>query len=282
VNIKGGIAAVITRVPRIILGLRSLPPNHYASHKPYMRKIYLWLAQQTNVQLVSNSKVCAKAYEKWLGLPSNTVSVLHNGFDFAQAVMGSATHDRKGYRASRNLPEAIPIVGTVIRLSEEKQPLLWLEIAKLVHNKIPEAQFLIVGDGPMKAKMVQFLKQHDLQNCVHLVGYEKAPMTAISAMDLFLLSSRIEGLPNVLVEAQAMGIPVVTTPAGGATEAVAHGLTGWILQNNDVVQAANTIVETLQNHEWRSKAAKLGPQFVQKHFGLKRMIQETCVMYGVI
>jgi glycosyltransferase involved in cell wall biosynthesis len=279
-NIKGGLAAVAVGVPHIVLGLRSLPPCNFALHMPYMREGYRWLVKQPGVVLLNNSAAGARAYEKWIGLPNGSIRVVHNGFDFEPATISRYRKGRDAYRSRHGIPGTAPLIGTVIRLSEEKRPFLWLEIAAAVRRRIPDALFLVVGDGPLRGEMEARAAREDLRGAVFMVGHEKEAFAAIAAMDVFLLTSRAEGLPNVLVEAQAMGVPVVTTNVGGAPETVDHGVTGWVLERDDCVHAADVLVKLIRDQAWLSRAHEEGPIFVRDAFGVDRMLDETLAAYG--
>jgi glycosyltransferase involved in cell wall biosynthesis len=280
-NVKGGLAASALGVPRIILGLRSLPPfNFHHIHQPYMREAYRWLARQPNVQLVNNSTAGARAYEDWLGLPHGAIRVVHNGFAFEQSTIVRHLSARGSCRSQLGISAESMLVGTVMRLSEEKRPFLWLDIAAAVSAVMPDAQFVIVGDGVLRGELEKRVKTKGLDAIVHLVGHKRDALSWISAMDLFLLTSRVEGLPNVLVEAQAVGVPVVTTNVGGAAETMSHSRTGWLLQSDDPRSAAEIIVKLLRDQPWLLGARKEGPVFVAEAFGIDRMLDETLAMYG--
>lgn len=282
VNIKGGMAAVAVGVPRIVLGLRSLPPINFPLHRPYMREGYRWLAKQPGVVLLNNSVAGARAYEAWIGLHEGTIRVVHNGFAFDADILARCQSSRSDYRARHGIPVTAPLIGTVIRLTEEKRPLLWLEIAATVRRLLPEAHFLIAGDGPLRGVVEARCARPDLRGAVHLVGFEKEALAAIAAMDVFLLTSRAEGLPNVLVEAQALGVPVVTTKVGGAPETVNHGVTGWVLERDDYRHAADILVRLLQDQVWRSRAYHEAPAFVRRTFGVEKMLDETIAIYDAV
>lgn len=279
VNIKGGLAAVAAGVPRIILSSRSLPPNNFLLYQSYMREGYRWLLRQPGVTLINNSTAGARAYERWLGLRKGSIKVVHNGFDFDADLLERCREQRTDYRERHGIPPTVPVMGTVIRISEEKRPLLWAEIAARVGKIIPEAHFLVVGDGVLRKELEMRAAQPDLVGKLHIVGLEKQALEAMAAMDLFLLSSRGEGLPNVLVEAQALGIPVVTTRVGGAPEALQHKITGWVLSDDRPEHAAAEIVRLLKDPAWLHAAGKAGPEFVKGRFGLERMLDETMQLY---
>ena len=281
VNIKVGIAAVILRVPTIILGLRNFPPNNFLFYQPYMREAYRWLVEQPGVKLVGNSHAGARAYERWLGIPDNAVDVIHNGFDYDIDYLEKCRSLAEDYRAMHGLRAACPVVGTVIRLAEEKRPFLWLEIAAQVRKQCPSAQFLLVGDGPLRSDLELRAQMDDLKGAVTFMGLEAEALKAMAAMDIFLLTSRLEGLPNVLIEAQAIGVPVVTTNVGGAPETMLDRVTGWVLDNDEIIDAANQIIRLIRDENWRDQARLSMPTFICEKFGMEKMLNKTLSIYGV-
>ncbi len=280
-NIKSGLAAVALGIPKIILSTRNLPPFHFGFYQLYMREGYRWLLQQPGVTILNNSLAGARAYEKWLKLPKGSIRVIHNGFHFDDAVIQAHRDNRSRYRNQNHIPVHALVVGTMIRLSDEKRPLLWLETVALVRKEIPEVQFLMVGDGPLRLQVEKRIVELQLETSLHLVRCEKEALTAIAAMDVFLLTSRVEGLPNVLIEAQAVGIPVITTNAGGARETFAHGITGWVVDSHDASVIAKRVIQTVKNKNWCQKASPKGLQFVKEHFSVQHMVKETLEIYNL-
>ncbi|WP_454620112.1 glycosyltransferase [Bradyrhizobium cenepequi] len=281
VNIKGGIAAVLTGIPTIVISQRSLPPINFGLHHSYMRESYRWLARQQGVKMINNSAAGARAYETWLELREQSIGVVHNGYAFDEPKLARHRADRIEFRHRVGIPPGALVVGAVMRLSEEKCPLLWLEIASCVRRDLPETRFLIVGDGPLRVAMEARAAKQDLAGAVYFAGHLKESMAAIACMDLLLLTSRAEGLPNVLIEAQFLGVPAVTTPAGGAREAVGHGKSGWVLDGCEPVSSARQIVRLLRDEHWREAANRYGPEFAFACFGVHRSVDETLAVYGL-
>ena len=272
VCIKGGIAAVLAGIPRIILGLRSLPPYHFAFHQPYMREAYRWLAKQPQVIIINNSHAGAKEYETWLGLPENTIRVIHNGFDTgADKFIDIDESIVATFKQKYNIPGSSPVIGTVIRFSEEKRPIFWVEIANRINQLDSDIHFLLVGDGPMLDVVKKKVKDNGLNDVVHFAGRVSDVYDHISSMDLFLLTSRIEGLPNVLIESQLLGVPVVTTRAGGASETLINNKTGWLLEDENVINVASQICSLIHDKTWLKEAGHAGKAYVEKTFGIENM-----------
>ncbi len=279
-NVVAGLAALLVGVPRIILSCRSLSPANFAFIQPYMRPIYLLLAKFSNVTFLNNSKAGSIDYKKWLGTTSLRIQIIRNGFDFSSLPSPQELLNLRGkYRRHLGIPTAALVVGVIMRISEEKRPLLWLDIARQVTSFMPEVHFLIVGDGPMRQQVEQVGKEV-LQNRIHFPGHEKDNYMTIAAMDLFLMTSRIEGLPNVLLETQAVGVPPVAIDVGGVGEAMKNGESGWAIPTTDVSILCDKVVSLLVDKAALTKASHFGRKFALNEFGVKRMIDETLLAYG--
>ncbi|MCZ6663824.1 MAG: glycosyltransferase, partial [Gammaproteobacteria bacterium] len=279
-SVKVGLAAMLVGVPKIVLSTRNLAPYNFQYHLPYMRGAYLAILQRENVSFLNNSRAGAADYAAWLRIPSDRCRVVYNGFDFAR--LERPDHAAIGaYRRRLGLPDGVRIVGSIFRFYEEKDPLLWVRTAAGIARARPDVIFLVIGTGHMQSAMLEFAAELGIADRLFLPGTEKNIAPAYAAMDVFLLTSRFEGLPNVLIEAQALGVPVVTTDAGGCREAVLAGQTGVIVESRDSAKLAERVLFVLDNPDWAAKARQRGPAFVRERFGLKRMIEETLDVYGM-
>ena len=277
-NVKAGIAAAVVGVPRIVLSTRSVAPANFPLFQPYMREAYRALARLPNVCLLNNSQAGARSYERWLGLPTGRFRVLPNGFDFGTAV-ADAWELRRRYRALYGIDESRLVLGSVMRFYEEKRPLLCFETALEVARRVPEAVFLVIGNGPFRQTVRERAEEAGLAARFFLPGHDENAIDAMAAMDVFLLTSRMEGLPNVLIEAQAMGVPVVTTDAGGAGEALSHGETGYAIKPHSATLLADAVVRIMADTAFRRAVRTRAPAFVRERFDVQHMVQETIAVY---
>lgn len=278
VNVKAGLAAVLVGVGHIVLGMRSVNPSHFVFYQPYMKAGYQALLECSHVRALNNSDAGADDYSRWLGLPPGRIAVLRNGVDFDK--INASAHAGSAYRRSHGIPPDVFVMGGVMRFSEEKRPLLWLEVAALVALRHPMVHFLLVGDGVQRPEVEARIVASSLNGRVHLAGHEQKPYDSIAAMNVLFLSSVFEGSPNVLIEAQALGVPVVLTPAGGAVETVDHGKTGWIAASGQAREAANLVCALVQEPAVAAAASRLAPAFVRNRYGMSRMVTETAAAYG--
>jgi glycosyltransferase involved in cell wall biosynthesis len=277
-SIKCGIAALIAGVPRIVLSSRNVNPSNFAYHQPYMRPAYQALAERPGIVLANNSEAGAADFCRWLGLPRERYRVVRNG-----VALDHLKPDAKGARALRDeqkIPQDAVVVGSIFRFWPEKRPLLWLEVAARLLAERPQTHFLLAGDGLLRQEMSSFIGRLPYPKNIHLIAPTNNIGRVLSAMNLFLLTSRFEGTPNVVLEAEWLGLPVVAMEAGGVAEAVALGANGLVCTDDSPETAVSHLCEIIDDPRWTERAHEIGPQFVRERFGPDRMIAETMALYG--
>ena len=281
-NVTAGLAAALVGVPRVVLSCRSVTPTHFDLYQPFMKPTYQYLAQYPSVTMLNNSHAGAADYERWLGLRAGTVRVIYNGLNADEVPTSDAARLRgQSYRQRFGIPVSASVVGTVIRMTEEKRPLLWVQVAAAVARRNSATKFLLVGDGPLRNEIENAAKHLGVSEQLILVGHEKDAFSAIAAMDVFLLTSRMEGLPNVLIEAQAVGVPVVAVAVGGVAETFEDGVTGMAVQDSSVDSLAGAVDRVLKDSQIRATARARGPDLVKSRFGMPRMVTELMKVYGM-
>ncbi|MFT3735716.1 MAG: glycosyltransferase [Rhodocyclaceae bacterium] len=279
-SIKAGIAAVIAGVPRVVLASRNVTPMNFSYHQSYMYPAYRALASLECVSFLNNSEAGAEDYARWLGLPRGRFAVVRNGVDLGD-LRRVDDEAMQGYRRAVGIPDGALVVGSVFRFWEEKRPMLWLQMAALLADRYPDIHFLVVGEGPLRREMESFINAHGLKSRVHLPGARPDVATPLSAMNVFVLTSEFEGTPNVILEAQWLGLPIVSTDAGGARESFAEGHTGFLASTGTAEEIAALVSRYVGSLADRAGAEKLGPDFVRDKFGLARMVRETIALYDL-
>lgn len=271
-NIAAGLAAVMTGVPRIVLSTVSMSPVHFHHYLPVMDGVYALLAARPEVTLINNSAMGAADYERWLELEPGRITVLRNGLaDIRRSCPPEAGTE---LRTRLGIPQNAPLIGAVQRMAPVKDPVLWLDVARKVQDVRPETYFLLAGDGPELANMQTQASRLGL-NAV-FPGAMENPVPALDAIDLFLLTSWNEGLPNGVVEAQIMGRPVVAAKVGGVPEALADGVTGRLVDSRAPEDYAAAILALLAD----PPEAETCRSFALERFGLERMIEENLTLLG--
>jgi glycosyltransferase involved in cell wall biosynthesis/tetratricopeptide (TPR) repeat protein len=278
----GSVAAMMAGVPRVVCSIRNVVPGPGDTRRfrPYLQGVYQALAANPRVQLTANSRLGARDYETKLGLPEGLVGVIRNGLDLRALSERCGPDGRDRVRSELGFGEDALVLGAVFRLVPAKRPHLWLEVAAALSRQFPTLRLLLIGEGPLRAELEGLARDLGIGERTIFAG-RRAPVEPwIAAMDTMLLSSDVEGLPNVLIEAQALGVPVVTTDAGGAREAVSDGVTGRVVADSSPSALVEACASYLASPERRALARARGPGFVAETFGLDRMIGETLGVLG--
>jgi glycosyltransferase involved in cell wall biosynthesis len=164
-----------------------------------------------------------------------------------------------------------PIVGTVGRLAPQKGHETLLEAANLV----PEAQFVIVGDGELRSRLVRIAGDN-----VHFTGARDDVPDLLASFDVYAQPSLYEGLCVAVLEAQAAGVPVVATPVGGMRETVVEGETGLVVPVGDARALASAIRGLIEDKELAARLAAEAERRVRANYTVDRMIDETLALYA--
>jgi glycosyltransferase involved in cell wall biosynthesis len=159
------------------------------------------------------------------------VQTLIHGIDVDEVASHNA--DREHMRADLGIDDDAIVVGTVANLRKQKNYPLLLEVAKRVIAEHPNVLFLSVGQGPLEAELKDLHTQLGLGDRFRFLGFRSDVHSVMSAFDIFCLSSDHEGLPVALMEAKALGLPVVATGVGGIPEAVVDGVDGALVPPGD-------------------------------------------------
>lgn len=276
-NTIGAIASIAAGAPKIIMSGRSYAPTHFQFFQPWMRTIYRRVLAHPNIHFLNNSDGGARDYEKWLGLSEGEISVVHNGFERPTEV---TPQQRAALRRELQFGPGDIVAGSMIRFSEEKRPEFLVDVARHALTRNPDLRFAFFGNGPMREALKAQILAAGLNDRIVLPGATNKPLQAIAAMDVFLLASRIEGLPNVLVEAQLMGVPIVCTGTGGMSETFVEGETGISASSTDANLFADMLVTLLRDPERRNRMSAAAREFAASHFSMDRMVDQTLRGYG--
>ncbi|WP_422002533.1 glycosyltransferase [Reyranella sp.] len=275
-----GLAALLAGVPRIVLSGRSTPPPD--RRERYLVEydiIYKSLLRAPGVKLSVNSTYAASRYSRWLGIDPREILVVPNGVAPLATEGDAASEDAFRTFTDRTSPSSLTL-GGVMRLDEVKRPLLWIEAAAAVAARIPDARFILVGGGPFRKRVEKRAEALGIASRCLFVGRSAFVGYWLPKMDILMLLSEHEGLPNVLIEAQLMGVPVVTTAAGGAPEALVHGRTGIVAPlHPSPADVAGLIADLVAQPDRLREMALEARRWTMGAFALSHMLSKTLEAY---
>jgi glycosyltransferase involved in cell wall biosynthesis/tetratricopeptide (TPR) repeat protein len=277
-SLVGSIAAALAGVPKVLLSARSTRPRTRQRYRNYMQRAYRALLAFPQIVLSNNSQAGARDYADWLDIPPDSIEVIWNGFDFNRLLDPANTRLAGEARAATGIPADALVVGGVFRIAQVKRPILWAETAARVLQHLPTVHFVIAGDGPLRDAMAQRIETLGIADRVHFLGHVDVNPW-YHAMDVLLLTSETEGLPNVVIEAHAVGVPVVSTRVGGILEIISEGRTGHTADGNPD-ELAGKIIAVLSDRSWRETARREAARSAQQKFSAESMVQQTLQVYA--
>lgn len=183
------------------------------------------------------------------------VETLHHGLD-PEAVASWQFRDE--VREEFGLPGEAPVVGTVGNLTPKKQHRDLLDAAVKVRSEFPDLRVVLVGLGPLESALREQARRLGLGSTVIFAGFRDDVPRVVSAFDVFVLSSVHEGLPISMLEAMALGKPVVVTEVGGIREVVEHGKEGLIVPTGNPAALAEGILTLLRDASMRERFGEAG------------------------
>ncbi len=201
--------------------------------------------------------------------PEAKVRVIPNGIDvakFARPCDGSAI------RRTLGIDERAPLAGIVAALRPEKNHALLLRAFERVRQQIPAAEMVIIGDGPERATLEQLAAELGLTAAVHFLGNRRDVSELLSAIDVFVLTSKMEANPVSILEAMASGKPVVAPRVGSIAESVADGHTGFLTEPGNEEAVTERLVQLLGNPTLAMQMGQGGRAAVVAHGSLERMV----------
>ena len=165
----------------------------------------------------------ADAVKAYRTVAHHKVIVVENGIDTAAFDLPG---DCNTLRISLGIPHGAPVIGTVGRLNEVKRQDLLIRGFASIANHDPKPHLLLVGDGPELRSLRAMAEALGLSDRVHFAGFQARPEQFLHLMDIFALTSRLEGMPLAILEAWAAGLPVIASRVGGVPKLVAQGQSG--------------------------------------------------------
>ena len=279
-GILGRWAAWCARVPVIVhtihgYGITPAQPS-------WLRWVLILLERMTGWITTHWIAVAQADIEKGIewGLFDRTkVSVVRPGIDpepFQAAIDATTRH---ALRAEFGAGPADYLVGTVACLKPQKAPEDFVAVAKRVCDVVPEARFVLIGDGDMRLRIESLIEVNGLCKRLYLAGWRRDIPTAMKAFDVFLLTSHWEGLPRVLLEARTIGLPVVATRVGGVGEVIVQGRHGWLSDPGDVAGLSAQLIRVLQSRDGQPQGRSQSVEILPKEFHLEEMVKQYESLY---
>ncbi|PWH17229.1 MAG: glycosyl transferase group 1 [Anaerolineae bacterium] len=277
-GILGRLAAKLAGTPCIIHTVHGWSFHDYMPR--WRKRLFIILekitAKFTHRLIVVTRKDIQKGLEHSIGKPQQYL-LIRSAIPLEEFL--TPCKDEWKLRQELGIPIEAPVIGTVGRLSPQKNPLDWISIAARIASLQPSCYFLLVGDGPLREQVEQRIQELQLDNRFVLTGLRRDVSRLLSVIDVFLLTSLWEGLPRVIPQAMCKEIPIVAYASDGVAEVIDHQNTGMLCQPGEIEVAAQYCLQLLQSQEVREKITRAAKKVATEQFDLRRMIQQLERLY---
>ncbi|MGC9318097.1 MAG: glycosyltransferase family 4 protein [Armatimonadota bacterium] len=245
------------------------------------RRRALYLLAERLAGRITDVLVCTCDSERELAVryrivPPGRAVVVRTGVDLRQFHPGWEGHR---VRDELRLPERHRLVGTVGAMVEQKGHRFLVEAAPLVLAEMPHTTFVLVGDGELRESLQGRAEELGLGRRMRFLGHRDDVPRILSALDLFVMPSLWEGMPYALVEAMAVGLPVVGSAVPGIVDLIEPGRTGWLAPVGDAEGLAATIVQALREEGISTRMGQAGRELVVREHSRERMLEALAGVY---
>ncbi len=220
---------------------------------------------------LSNSRCGGDLVTKFEGFPPERIFTVYNGVRLPERI-GTCLS-----RASLGIPDNAPVVTMVANYRKVKRIDRFLQAAARLDNR--QAHFMVVGRGRRESELKTLSQELGISERVHFCHTVEGIRWILDMTDIGVLSSESEGLSNALIEYAMAGIPAVAFDVGGNSEVITHGLTGYLVRENDLAKMAGYLDKLLANEPLRQRLGRHAQRMARNKFAVRAMVEKTQAFY---
>lgn len=224
--------------------------------------------------------ICISDFEKKTAIRNriakeNKLKIVYSGIDLENNLSKNIKPDIK-------FPKNAFVIGMVGRITETKAPDIFVKAAKKISKEIPNAYFILVGDGDLRVKIEQLIDSLGIKDRFVITGWVNNPREYMKIMDVGLLLSRWEGFGLVLPKYMYMKVPIVCTNVGGISDIIQNEINGLLVSSNDPRSVVTAVKRIYEDINLRNKLISNGYKIVGSRFDVKREVLQTEQIYKKI
>jgi glycosyltransferase involved in cell wall biosynthesis len=271
------VAGRIANAPHILCTL-AMPVEGF--DVGFLRKKIYRLADQISARYVERFIVVSDSLRTTLiegrGISSQRVVRIYNGIELHQY---HPDLNETSLRNNWGIPPSAPLVGAIGRMVWQKGFEFLIHAIPEIISDIHDVRFLFVGDGPLKSDLERLVRQLDISHKVIFAGFRPDISRVLSAIDILVVPSLLEGFPIMTLEAMAMAKPIVATRINGIEEQISDGEEGLLVPPQSTKTLSAAVLELIQNNELASRLGTAARRKVETYFSVERMVGETEKVY---
>ena len=274
-NLPGRVLGRLAGVPVIITSRRN--ENIGGAMRERFNR---WTAHLDD-RVVAVCELARQAEVERAGVVLDHVVTIYNGVDVARFPVASMQATAQARRAI-GMPVGVPLVGSLGRLHPQKGFSDLLTAFAQVRQRIPSVRLFVAGDGELRDDLEAQARSLGMAAVVTFAGVRADVSEVLAALDVFVLPSLWEGMPNAVLEAMASGLPVVATAVGGTPEVVVDGVTGLLVPPQDPGALAQAVEQFLRDPGLRRTMGRAGRRRVEQHFDIRETVRQVEDLYETL
>jgi glycosyltransferase involved in cell wall biosynthesis len=235
-----------------------------------------WLLRSVDV-VASVGPISAADFSSTYQFPQSRICTIRRGIEMPSHLNPAESRRKLCQIVGRQIDD--PLLFHVGGLTAEKNHRGLLQAFRVVQRQFPHSHLVLCGEGPLREQIEQQYLHLGLQGRVHLLGNRPDVRELLSAAALLLLPSDVEGVPGVVLEAAACGVPAVCTCVGGVPDAIVDGVTGVLISPGDMAGFGNAVCRLLADQPLRMAIAAAAREFVVQHHDMSRCVEQFEALY---
>jgi glycosyltransferase involved in cell wall biosynthesis len=284
VHTHTSVAGVIGRVAAKRAGVSTVIHmiHAYAGHEqvpPLKRRLYLtierWLDRYTDHYVAGSDYIRAYGIDNGIMRPDKITRIYYALRQDHISIAG----DPVNYRARLGIPNSGPVAGAIARFELQKGLVYFIRAMPMVLQQVPDAHFIISGDGPLRETLYTEAEQQGVSSRVHFTGWESEVGRVLSVLNIMVTPSLWEAFGIVNLEAMACGVPIVASRINGIPEVVRDRETGLLVPPADPAKLAQAIIDLMRDQERAHKMGKCGREWVARQFSVSTMVESHDQLY---
>lgn len=273
-DVIGRVAAILAGIPRIVKSLHNMGMWKTTKHLIVDR---LLLRRTAKV-------ICCSNYQKEVvvkqeSLPETKVETIYHGVDLERFKL---LNDRHSYAKTVRLNAELLTIGTVGRMINSKGQIHFLNAIPAILSEHPHAQFVIIGDGPIRRHLFSAVENTPYREKIHFLGSRSDIPQLLTLMDVFVFPSLSEGLGISVLEAMASGLPVVASNIRPLSEMIIPENTGLLVKTEDPADLAGAVNRLLRDEDLRRDMGNRGRERVKQYFTDEQMVRQIENLYQAL
>ncbi len=277
---------VVTALARWLGGMPCVVGSQYDTIAPrgLFSRLMLRLLRPGVAHVIANCGACSSHRQRLSGHEVGQISVIHIGLSAEELTRadGARAVTPPGVAGDSSLTYFLaqgPVVLFTGRLLPLKGPDVFVRAASLLHQKVPGVKFLLLGEGPMRSDLAALVARLGIGSVLRMPGEVEVLAPVLARSSVLVCSSRSEGFPSTVLEAMALGVPVVASSVGGVGELIEHGVDGLLFESGDQAGLASMLETLLSDGELRARIGERAKKKVREKYRFDDTVSQTQDLY---